>query len=148
MSAAQTTPTVQAGATTCIVGCKLPHGLHCQLKKKDGSVIWSQVLKGNNASRIVGGYGLTDGVETDMMMEWLKRNADHPAVKNRSVFMHDSVAGAEAVAKEHRAVKTGIEPIDPIEHAKKFKLDPDAEAVAAYNTQKRDNPVRNRQIVE
>jgi hypothetical protein len=137
----------QASATTCIVGCKLPHGLHMQIKAKDGTM-QEHVLKGNNASRIIGGYGLTDDVPTEFMMEWLKRNSRHPAVLNGSIFMHDSVAGATARAKEGRDIRSGAEPIDPIAHARKFKLEPDAEAVKAYEGQKRDNPVRNRQIVE
>lgn len=147
MSTAPSTVPPQASPTTCIVGCKLPHGLHMQIKAKDGTM-QEHVLKGNNAARIIGGYGLTDDVPIEFMMEWLKRNARHPAVMNGSVFMHDSVAGATARAREGREIRTGAEPVDPIAHAKKFKLEPDAEAVKAYEAQKRDNPVRNRQIVE
>lgn len=152
MNAAVQTNKPEGSATTCVVGCKLPHGLHLDLKGKDGTTRFT--LKGNNASRIVGGYGLTEGIPTDFMQEWLKRNKEHPAVKAGAIFMHTDGASAESRAKEGREIRTGLEPIDPIAEAQRKRppgtvgVDMDADAVAAYERAKKENPVRNRQVVE
>lgn len=141
--------TLESGATTCIVGCKTPHGLVCQLFSEDGKrVIASHTIKGMNSVRIVGGYGLTDGIPTEFMTEWLKRNAEHPAVANGSVFIHTSVRGAEARAKEGRAIRTGLEAINPLADGKKHGIVVDKESEAAYRKQVAENPMRDRQIVE
>lgn len=141
-------------AGVCTVGCKLPHGLTIELFAEDGKrVVWRQTLNGNNDSRIVGGYGLTPNVSTEHMEEWIKRNAEHPAVLNGSIFMQTGGKSAEARAKEGRKIKTGLEPVHPIEDAARFKMDlgPQDEKQkheAAYRKQVAENPVRNRQIVE
>lgn len=141
----------EASATTCVVGCKLPHGLHLELKGSEGVV--RHTLKGNNAARIIGGYGITDGIPTEFMTQWLKKNAKHPAVIAGAIFMHNTVEGAVARAKEGREIRTGCEAIDPIAQAKRFSLNngPSEEretAEAAYRKQVAENPVRNRQVVE
>lgn len=145
------------GNPVCVVGCKLPHGLKMELFEKDAGgvlrVVASHTVKGHNDARIVGGYGLTPNVPTDFMEEWIKRNAEHPAVKNGSIFMQTGGKSAEARAKEGRGIRTGIEPVHPIEDAKRFKMDlgPQDEKQkheAAYRKQVAENPVRNRQIVE
>lgn len=135
--------------TTCIVGCKLPHGLQCELRSEDGKkVVAKFTMKGTNDARIVGGYGLTDGVPTEFMVEWLKRNSEHPAVVSGAIFMHDNVKGAESRAKEFRKLTTGMEAIDPLKDNKKHGLVIDKEAEAAYRKQVAENPARNRQQIE
>jgi hypothetical protein len=127
--------------------------LQLRIKHEDGSVV-AYILKGTNAARIVGpngagvGYGLTDGIPTEFMTEWLKRNAKHPAVANGSIFMHTSEKGAMARAREGREIRTGIEPIDPMQDAQARGLTVDKEAEASYRRQIAENPMRNRQIVE
>lgn len=139
----------QATATTCIVGCKLPHGLVLTRRDRKGNPIGdSFTVKGMNAKHIIGGYALTDNVPTEFMENWLKENKDHAAVKAGTIFMHGSLADARAHAKDGRDVKTGLEALDPIEHAKKFKLEPDEENLKAYRQQIATNPDRNRQTVE
>lgn len=144
----------EASATTCIVGCKLPHGYKLELfsdPKKTGGVtqvLESFTVKGNNAARIVGGYGITAGVPREFFTEWLRRNAKLPAVVNGAIFMHVDVESAEARAKEGREIRTGIEPIDPIMDARAKGLTVDKEAAAAYRKQQAENPMRNRQHVE
>lgn len=149
----------QGGATTCVVGCKLPHGLKMELWDKkpatDGKgvpvarkIIGTYTAKGNNAKRIIGGYGLTDGIPTSFMVEWLRQNAEHPAVTEGSIFMHSTGEGAMARAKEGRTIVTGLEGIDPIENARKHRLEMESDDVKAYNRQVAENPDRNRQIVE
>lgn len=147
------TADLQASASTCIVGCKLAHGFTLELfegKDKRRKCVWKQTLNGMNASRIVGGYGLTDGVETGKMAEWLKRNAEHKAVQNGSIFMHSEVASARALAKERNAVVTGMEAIDPLnkDTQNRFRIDMDKEGEKAYRAQMASNPVRDRQLRE
>lgn len=140
---------IEAAAGYCIVGCKTPHGLICQLFSTDGkNVVASHTIKGMNSARIVGGYGLTDGVPMDFMKAWLEQNAEHPAVKNGAVFIHTNVKGAEVRAKEGRGIKTGLEAIDPLDKARKTGLVIDKESEAAYRKQLAENPLRDRQIQE
>lgn len=98
---------------TVIVGCKLPNGLYLDLKANDGEV-QRVTIAGSNAARIVGGYGLTPGVSSDFMKKWLELNAKHPAVVNKSIFIHSNEASAKSIAKEHAEITTGIEPVDPV----------------------------------
>lgn len=144
-------PPVRTSATTCIVGCKLPHGLQCQIFSDDGKrVVASYTIKGMNDARIVGGYGLTEGIPAEFMADWLKRNENHPAVKNGSIFMHTDVRSAERRAKDGRELRTGIEPIDPLstKETRKHGIVNDKESETAYRRQVAENPVRNRQIME
>lgn len=138
----------EASASTCIVGCKLPHGLHLDLRRKGDSQPTRYTLRGANAARIIGGYGITDGIPRDFMEEWLKRNEKHPAVLAGAIFMHKDVASAEARAREGAPIRTGLESLDPIEQAKRRGIEMDPAAVQAYEAAKRENPVRDRQIVE
>src|SRR5262249_20334231 len=89
-------PAVQtaAVANTCVVGCKLPHGLNVDLvvvpanKKEKRPAKTKRVrLKGANSSRVVGGYGITHGVDRELFARWLKDHADTPYVRDGSVFM-------------------------------------------------------------
>jgi hypothetical protein len=154
MTAQAQVKTPEASATTCIVGCKLPHGIIVELfAGKVGSdfrSVWKQKLNGMNAARIVGGYGLTEGVDRDRFTEWLKRNANHPAVVNRAIFMHTDAASARDVAKEGREIRTGLEAINPLDKSTKsqFKIALDEEGEKAYRKQVAENPVRERQIQE
>ncbi len=141
---------MNASAQFVTVGCKLPTGLHLDLKAKDG-VPARVTLKGANAARIIGGYGLTEQVPAEFITEWLKQNAKHPAVINKHIFIHSETASAESIAKEHRELKTGLEPIDPIANGmlKGANGQPtDPEALKAYNQQRATNPARNQQQVE
>ena len=135
--------------STVIVGCKLPNGLHLDLRDKSGDMK-RVTLAGANDSRIVGGYGLTSGVSSEFMTEWFKKNAKHPAVVNSHVFIHSDAASAVSMAKERREVATGLEAIDPVKRGM-LRNEQGAEDVAAlklYNQQKAQNPARNAQIVE
>lgn len=140
----------EGSATTCVVGCKLPHGLILELRTKDGGEVVRYTIKGMNDARIFGGYGLTEGIPTDFMEAWLAKNAKHPAVVNKSIFMHSSGRGAQARAKELRNERTGLEAIDPLntETQSRFKIAMDKEGERAYRKQIAENPVRNRQIAE
>ena len=125
---------------TCIVGCKLPHGLNINLAGVSEPV----VLKGANASRILGGHGMTSGVPKEAFAKWL---ADHqwlPAVRNGSVFTVDNDKSARSVAKERRNERTGFEAVDPAKAPN--GLTPENAKTLAQ--QRAENPDRNRQIDE
>lgn len=131
------------------VGCKLPNGMFIDMKDKSGDARRVK-LNGANDSRIVGGYGLTEGVPADLITEWLKKNAKHPAVMNKHIFVHSETASAVAIAKEHREIQTGIEAIDPVKRGMLNGADgrPDPKALGDYNQQRATNPRRNAQQVE
>jgi len=140
---------VETSAKLVTVGCKLPNGLHLDLKANDGANI-RVTLKGANDSRIVGGFGLTENIAADFMERWLKKNAKHPAVVNGAIFIHSDTRSAESLAKERRELTTGLDPIDPVKNGmlKNETGELDKAAVAAYNEQKVKNPERNRQVQE
>lgn len=62
---------------------------------------------------ISGGYALTDGVPADLWNEWLKQNADSDLVRNKIIMAHAKGDSAAAMAKEHKTVLSGLEPITP-----------------------------------
>lgn len=138
---------------TCVVGCKLPHGLDVDLDvKKDerGIMIDSKrlKLKGANAQRIMGGYGITRGVPKASFVEWLKDHARAPYVINGSVFMVADDASARDRAKEG-GDSTGFEQIDPLAKSSKTAgLDIDDESKKALAQARQDNPLRSRQVDE
>lgn len=131
--------------STCIVGCKLPHGLNVQLKVSGSLVPFA--LKGRNAARIIGGYGLTQGVPRDAMADWLDEHKDMPAVRNKFIFMHSDMASARAHARENEKHTTGLEPIDPMD-SKRVGHSISPEDAKKLTQQRAENPDRNRQIVE
>lgn len=130
------------------VGCKIPSGLHLDLKTNDGPQ--RVTLVGANASRIVGGYGITENVPAEFFNEWMRRNAKHAAVVNGLIFAHSETKSAESMARERATNVTGLEPVDPLKNGmlKGENGEVDKAALAAYNDQRAKNPERNRQRVE
>ena len=90
-------------AETVTVGCKLPHGLKFTVADK------TVTLSGANSTTIVGGYGLTEGVDKGVFDEFLKLYADQPFVKNELVFAQANTKSAASKATEQAAEKTGLE---------------------------------------
>jgi len=141
---------------TCVVGCKLPHGLNLDLvvaADSDGKATRTQriLLKGKNASHIIGGYGLTQNVPKEPFERWLKENSQRPFVRNGSVFMESNNERARKAASERRTEKTGLEAIDPLDD-KARAVEPEGDdaqkAKRKLLQQRAENPDRNRQIVE
>lgn len=96
--------TAQAVSTeTVTVGCKLPHGLVLELDKQ------SVVLNGANSSTIIGGYGLTEGVDKAFFDAWMEKNEHLPFVRNQTVFAQAKTEDARASALEKAGEKTGFE---------------------------------------
>ena len=135
-----------AAGQTVTVGCRLPTGLYMQIfeletqkvDRPDGTqkevkvaVAKSQRVKLNGAAKFRGGgkemahdirhgAGLTFGVDADLFAAWMKANADTEIVKNGLVFAHRT-NDIEAQAKDHRAQRTGLEPLDSRNLPDEFK---------------------------
>jgi len=85
------------------VGCKLPNGIILEL---DGKRV---TLNGVNSSEIIGGHGLTHGVDKEFMDVWLERNKDLSIVKGSFIFCHENAKNTAAEAKDRKKEKTGLE---------------------------------------
>lgn len=92
---------------TVTVGCKLPNGLIIQVGDK------SHTLKGTNASLVIGGHGITEGVDKELFDAWLSANKDRDVVKNGHIFAHEKSAKTESEATEKTSNKNKLEPIKP-----------------------------------
>lgn len=97
---------------TVTVGCKLPHGLILDLTVP-GQPPRRVRIRGRNAARIIGGYGITPGVPKAFWDEWRKKNAALPFVKNELIFAEADAASARDHAKDNEKLTTGLEAIDP-----------------------------------
>ena len=97
---------------TVIVGCKLPNGIHLDLREH-GKPLKRVSLRGANAANVIGGYGITENVPEDFINRWLEVNSEHPAVVNGLIFAQKNFASAKSEAHEKRELKHGIEPLDP-----------------------------------
>lgn len=124
-------------AKTVTVGCKMPSGLVLKVYKfvdayepvmgggsrkiKVGQQVGGDVvLKGfateagkHAPHAIIGGFGLTPGVDAEFWNLWLEQNRDLDLVKRGLVFAHGETASAEAEAKEKVKEKSGLEALDP-----------------------------------
>jgi hypothetical protein len=89
------------------VGCKLPHGL--QIKVADTVV----VLAGTNSSLVIGGYGITEGVDKDFFDAWMAANADSAAVKGEFIFSHSKTENVKAEAADNAQNTNGFEGLNP-----------------------------------
>ena len=89
------------------VGCKLPNGIVMELGEA------RQVLKGANSSLVVGGHGITEGVDKEFFDAWAAKNKDLSFIKGGFVFAHEKAANVSAEAKDRAGQKTGLEPLDP-----------------------------------
>ncbi|ELQ6249048.1 hypothetical protein AUN02_14555 [Cronobacter sakazakii] len=90
-------------AETIVVGCKLPNGL---VVEQEGYTV---TLNGANSSNVVGGYGLTEGVDKDAFEKWLEAHKNQPYVKNELVFAQAKANSAQSKATENASVKSGLE---------------------------------------
>jgi len=94
---------------TVTVGCKLPNGIIMEMGEQ------RTVLRGTNSAVIVGGHGITEGVDKDFFDAWSKLHADKDFIKGGFVFAHEKSASTAAEAKERADEETGLEPLDPDE---------------------------------
>ena len=89
------------------VGCKLPHGLEIRVGDK------TQVLKGTNSALVIGGHGITEGVDKDLFDAWLAANKEAAAVINGLIFAHGKTESVKAEASEKTDNKNGFEGLNP-----------------------------------
>jgi hypothetical protein len=107
------------------VGCKLPHGMHLDIRR-DGEPVQRVTLKGINSLTAgaiirpaqIGGFAITENVPKDFFEHWLVLHKEHPAVKNKLIFAHVQLASVRDMAEERSELTHGFEPIDPKAPAK------------------------------
>lgn len=112
---------------TVTIGCKLPHGLILDLTLP-AQPPRRYRIKGRNSARIIGGYGITQGVPKSFWDEWLEKNRALSFVKAGLVFAEGNLASARDHAKDGDKLRTGLEPIDPNKPAAGITKDEDAPA--------------------
>lgn len=133
---------------TLTVGCKIPSGLVLQVYEMadhDEPVMGGGVkvikrakqigpsVKLNGCARrlgydtphdIRGGVGLTYGVDADFFAKWLEQNKDEPYVTKGQVFAQPTEKNPREIGaqiKDHRSLKSGMEPLDPNNLPPEFK---------------------------
>ena len=107
------------------VGCKLPNGMHLDIRK-DGEPVERVTLKGINSltagaiirPAMIGGYAITENVPKEFFEHWLVLHKEHPAVKNKLIFAHTQIESVKDMAEERSELTHGFEPIDPNAPAK------------------------------
>jgi len=129
---------VPKSSKTVTVGCKMPGGLVLRLFQMNTE--HEQVMGGGSREvkvarmkdeavringcavpiggpqpkhMIIGGYGLTHGVDAEFFAEWMRQNAESKLVKNNMIFVASSRDAAESKAEEQAEIKSGLEPLDP-----------------------------------
>lgn len=98
---------------TVTVACKIPNGLHLDLKGRERVTVRGPAFKWGEPNPAIGGYALTHDVDADYWAAWLAAYKDAPFVKNRHIFAYPKIADATAAAVELQDEKCGLEPIDP-----------------------------------
>lgn len=124
---------------TVVIACKHPHGLLLQLHAfsevpepvMGGGTRTVKLahpagepvhIHGPNApfgeapkAEVVGGYALTHGVPKEFWDKWCEQNKGCAILKNELIFAYEKGEDAKAKAKENKAVRTGMEPVNPAE---------------------------------
>jgi hypothetical protein len=120
------------------VACKMPHGLILRLFKMEehrepiigkvsqakqyGPVFtikgWYDSARAAFGTEVpipsqVGGYALTHNIPKEFWDKWYAQNKDSDIVRNKLIFASSKADTIEAMKKENKAVKSGLEPIDP-----------------------------------
>jgi hypothetical protein len=139
------------GVHTVVVACKVPNGLILRLHEiieqpepvmGGGTRMVKVAVQKGDAVKIKGptgdfgqprgptkgGFALTRNIPAAFWSQWLKQNRDLDIVKNGLVFAHTKPANTEAQARDHRTLKSGLEPIIPdtdhrIPKGKRIKLE-------------------------
>ncbi len=123
-------------ATSYTVACKLPNGIMLQLHREEmvrvpvlgGGIVMEKQSRpsgdpikvfGNRApfgeqprAPVVASYALTHNVPADHWEQWLRENADSSLVRERIIFAYPTADEAIGVAKENKAVLSGLEPLN------------------------------------
>lgn len=110
------------------VGCKLPHGMHLDIRDAE-QPIQRVTLKGINsltAGAIIRpalreGFAITENVPKQFFEEWMRTHRNHPAVKNNLIFAHTQIESVRDMGEEFKDELNGFEPIDPNAPAKSIE---------------------------
>lgn len=129
-------PTGNGSSKTVTVACKHPPGILMRvfemdeyevpvlgggMRKERRAVAVGDPIKINGPAVpygqrpsfvIAGGYALTPNVPADFARAWMEQNKSSDLVKNSVIFIHEKADYATEKAKEQRAVKSGLEPLD------------------------------------
>lgn len=62
---------------------------------------------------VVGGYGLTSGVDAQFWEKWLEQNRDHDAVRNKLIYACASPETAHGMAEDRSEILSGLQPLVP-----------------------------------
>ncbi len=104
--------------STITVGCKIINGVILSHQGK------SITLAGGKASKIIGGYGLTE-VDKDFFDAWVKGNPDSALLSSGVIFAQDKPQAAAAQAKEQEDLESGFEPLDMVKPVAGVTVDAD-----------------------
>lgn len=113
--------------STVTVACKIPNGLHLDVRDKPTdpptrvTVIGSAQARrmeseGNlvtDTALVAGGYGLTRDVDASFWDAWLANNKDSKIVKEGMIFATPKLETSRDTGKGMAEIKTGLEPLDP-----------------------------------
>lgn len=118
------------------VACNLPNGLilqACEFREENVPVMGggfrlekmgrkvgpavtvfgnAKPFGGEAKARVVAGYALTENVDADLWEKWLAQNAESDVVKNKLIFAYERPGETEHEAKEHKGLRSGLEPMD------------------------------------
>jgi hypothetical protein len=134
---------------TLTVACKMPHGVVIRdfQKKTEFEPVFGQAekrkvdvyrpigpkirIKGPmvpnvfiRAIEVIGGYAITEGVPADVYERWAEANKESPFIVNQLIYAHENGARVRDWAKDHTAVKSGMEPLEV-----SMKMTPDGRQV-------------------
>jgi len=71
------------------------------------------VLKGSNSAIVVGGFGITEGVDEATFDAWYERHKLLPWARQDLVFKMKNTTEAQARALDHSEQKNGLERLSP-----------------------------------
>jgi hypothetical protein len=114
---------------TVTVACKLPHGMHLEVRNPAGIVEQRVTIKGARLKTSASGreitaghettgdfgqaYGLTPDVPADFWARWARENAAYPPYAKGYIFAQSDIGDARAQARELAELQTGFEPLSP-----------------------------------
>lgn len=128
---------VQRSGAKVSVACKVPNGLVLRLfdwNEEDvplfgGGFKRARVARFNGTqvvlhgpatpfgqqakTLIVGGYAINPNIDADLWAAWLRQNKDSDVVTEKQVYAMETAEDTAAWAREHAAVRSGLEPINP-----------------------------------
>jgi len=110
MAAVQNPIPVQKSNNIVTVGCKLPNGLHLDFAEP-GKPLRRVSIRGSNSSRVIGGFGITEGVPSEYFEDWMAKHQELPAVANGLIFAMEKSESTVAKSKEYAGLKNGLEPM-------------------------------------